>query len=36
MVVIENGRGLVGLRTLKSAVSQPMNWADFLHADTNL
>ena len=32
MVVIKNKCGLVGLRTLKSAVSQ--KW--FLHVDTNL
>ena len=34
----KNGHGLLGLGTLKSAVLQKesVNWADFLHADTNL
>ena len=38
MVVIKNGCGLLGLRTLKSALSQ--EWvnelADFLHTDISL
>ena len=34
MVVVKNGRSLLGLRTLKYTVSQEW-WADFLHADTN-
>ena len=38
MVVIKNGHGLLDRGTLKSAVhkNELMNWADFLHADTNL
>ena len=44
MVVIKNGRGLLGLETLKSAVSQELIdelgwfyacWYKFMHADTN-
>ena len=38
MLVVKNGRGLLGLETLKSAYlkNELINWADILHADTGL
>ena len=38
MVVVENGCGVLGHGTLKSAVlkNELRKWADFMHADANL